>query len=335
MNADQGKQFLKALGVHDLTQSEKWLRAKCPLSPWTHTKGHDTMPSFGLTIDKSKHSTYHCFACSTGSPEELIQQLEMLSGYGSSHPGRFNFGKAREVLENEKLQVVPLPEYSEFGASDAKTFVPWEPDVFEAFPPASSDKAALDYLAYRAIDPLVADCFDLRVDHQRSMLVCPYRDVYGRPAGARGRLMDFGEEHNHLKHYDYTLGQNNAIFCWFNEQCMNLPGPILVVEGQFDAMRLAPFYPKVVANMTAKPSKRKLEKLAYNDRAIIFTDNDLPGQEASAQWTEELQKLQVQVGVVDWTGAAKSSYHIQRDGPGEPKDPDETDISWMKSALCS
>jgi hypothetical protein len=345
MNADQGRQFLAALGTKVESQTAEWLRARCPLAPWTHPSGHDTSPSFGLTIAESSHSAYHCFACSTGSPEQLIQALELHTNYGKDTRGRsIDLAKARETLEHEELKVVPLPTYSEFGAAPSKVFVPWDESTLEVLPLAAEDDKARQYLKYRGFDPQTVGT-QLLVDPYRDMIVFPYRDVYGRLAGMRGRLMDFGQKlyfpdgKPRLKHYDYTLGEgdnkgpNNSYFCWYGEECLNEGGTVVVVEGQFDCLRVRQVYPRVVANMTAKPSSRKVEKLAYAANVIILMDNDATGQAASEMWAQRLRDLGTNVGYLSIANAPKAQFFIDRDGPGAPKDPDELDLVWLRNQL--
>lgn len=346
MNADQGREFLKALGTKVESAGSGWLRAKCPLSRWTHAKGSDTTPSFGLTINESAHSVYHCFACSTGTPESLIQALEFHSEYGTKIPGLFDFKKAREILEAEELDVIPLPEYSEFGAPPDKVLVPWETYAYKVFPPAIHSPAARRYLAYRGFTLKEAKEMGLRVDEYRNMLVFPYWNVHGELCGMRGRLMDFGEPLfyqskdgewlQRLKHYDYTLDgkTNNSYFCWLYEPCLNMKGAVVVVEGQFDLLRVRRVFPRVVANLTAKPSKTKMQKLAYADSVILLLDEDSTGHTATTQWMKQIADLGVQVGCLDISSAPKSDFHLARSGPGKPKDPDEVSEAWLAEMLA-
>lgn len=349
MNAEQGTAFLKALGVKVASTGSGWLRAKCPLSPFTHAKGADSSPSFGLTIDASKHSTYHCFACQTGSPGELLQALEMHSDYGKKFPGLFNFTKAREILEHEELVVVPLPDYSEFMvAQDKKVFSPLDESTLTLFAPAHYSSKARRYLYYRGFgvdESLKHNLRYSKYDGPWGRLVCPYRNVYNQLAGFRGRLIDFGGTFHYLdkngeqqavqKHHDFTLGEtNNAYHCWYNEPCLNDTGPVVVVEGQFDMMRVGRVFPRVVANMTAKVSKAKLQKLAYADMVIFLLDNDKTGIDAVEGWSQELEGLGVkEVLAISIADAPKSKHHTARDGAGAPKDPDEVDEGWLFDTL--
>lgn len=337
MNETQGRLFLSALGVK-VEYKGGWLRGRCPLARWNHQNGKDSSPSFGLKVEPHGASHYHCFACSSGALSTLVQELEMKSDYGKSSDVSYDFKRAWEMLEEDASTVYPLPEYHEFAQSEHRPFHPWPQAALDAFPPAYTSAVARRYLAWRGFTLAEAKAQDLRVDEYRNMLVFPYRNVSGVLAGLRGRLMDFGQPHDQLKHYDYKFGDsNNAYTCWLGEEILETAtGPVVVVEGQFDRMRVLRHYPFVVANMTAKPSDQKLEKLLWAPGVVIMLDEDKTGLSAGVKWANRLiAKGQSRVGFLELADAPKSAYHVERDGPGAPKDPDEVDEGWLKEAMTS
>lgn len=347
MNEIQGRQLMAALGVKPEYKGG-WLRAKCPLAPWRHKGGKDSSPSFGVKVVPSGKSHYHCFACSSGSLSSLIQALEMHTDYGAQAPTTLDLQKARQIVDLDESTVYPLPEYSEFPTTDHVAFQAWPEAALEAFPLATSEQRSLDYLKWRGFTPEEADSQDLRVDLYRDMLVFPYRNFTGLLGGMRGRLMDFGQKQMHqmangeivpaLKHYDYVWGEiNNAHACWLGEECLEkADAPVVIVEGQFDRMRVLRVYPYVLANMTAKPSDYKLQKLLGAPGVVALLDDDETGHMATVKWMNRLAAGGLsQVGCVELAGAPKSEFHIGRDGSGSPKDPDETDEQWLKEALSS
>jgi 5S rRNA maturation endonuclease (ribonuclease M5) len=149
------------------------------------------------------------------------------------------------------------------------------------------------------------------------MVVAPYYDVFGRLAGARGRsiLPDPTK-----KHHDYSFnGHNNCRMVWYNEQVLNLPGPVVVVEGQFDCWRVSTVYPKVVANLTAKPSDEKFKKLCDSQEVIQIPDNDDAGDGSIATYSKLAKKYGIKHRVVTLDHSVK--------------DPAECHPSYLKGIL--
>jgi DNA primase len=136
-------------------------------------------------------------------------------------------------------------------------------------------------------------------DDVRKMVVFPYYNVYTNLAGARGRsAVETG-----MKHFDYTYGGiNNAALVWYNEQCLNLPGPVVVVEGQFDVAKVLERYPKVVGNLTAKPRLVKVKKLTHSPGMILIPDNDETGRASEKKYSELCNQLQLPMAVVRLSG---------------------------------
>jgi 5S rRNA maturation endonuclease (ribonuclease M5) len=283
---EQSKLFLECLGVKssNIKADNKWLRCSCPLAFWTHQNHKDANPSFALALGVHDEPFFHCFSCRSGTAAELLQILELYASQTPNAPA-YNFKQAHEILAGQELVMLELPEYQEFGHVDTKTFKPWPEEYLSSFVKATNVFLANEYLlsdrehhnefgqSCRGHTPKSAHNFDLRYDHGKGMVVFPYRDAYGRLAGMRGRSI------TSKSHYDYTWnGINNASLVWFNEEALQLPGWVVVVEGQMDCMRVAEMWPKVVANLTAKPSLVKLNKLLQAEGTILIPDNDATGE---------------------------------------------------------
>lgn len=317
MTAEQCVLFLQALGAKQIkAKSNGWVEATCPLAPWTHTSGVDHHPSFGLTIKPGERSYFSCFACRSGSAEELIQALEL---YTKDHPQGMDFQTCRKILSDE-LFVIPLPEYSEHPILDTQ-FVEWPAYWLESFQKTAWADSAASYLSERKVEPSTQDHFDLRYDSKREMIVAPYHDVFGRFAGARGRSIH-PDASGAGKHFDYSFnGRNNARFVWYNELVLNDPGPVVVVEGQFDCWRVALVYQKVVAALTAKPSLEKMKKLADAGIIIHIPDTDAAGAESIEVYRKFCNQLQME-------------YRLVKLGEGV-KDPDDCHPDYLKDCIKS
>ncbi len=75
MNREQVIQFLNLLGADNMVEAGVWVRSSCPLAPKWHVKGTDENPSFGIRIDPSGESFYHCFTCGSGTLTSLLSKL--------------------------------------------------------------------------------------------------------------------------------------------------------------------------------------------------------------------------------------------------------------------
>lgn len=314
MTEEQGIAFLQALRAKNIRVKDNgWIEASCVLAPWTHPHHKDISPSFGLKIAPGERSHFMCFACRTGTAEELLHTMEVYTkGYGN-----FDFGVCHQILQDEVF-VVPLPEYQEFGQA-GPVFIEWPQYWVESFIRADWSLEALQYLEVRRVTMWQMQHYNLRYDPKRQMLVAPYSDVFGRLAGARGRSLILDAKQ---QHYDYTyLDVNNARFCWYNEGVLNLPGPVVVVEGQFDCWRTALAFPKTVANLTAKPTWEKMKKLADSELVIQIPDRDAAGSESVDRYAKFCWQLGLKHQVI-WLDEGV-------------KDPDECAVEYLKDCINS
>lgn len=317
MTEEQGIAFLQALRAKNIRVKDNgWIEASCVLAPWTHSTHRDISPSFGLRIAPGERSHFLCFACRQGSAEELLHTLELYVK-GSGHQigaGTYDFAVCHQILADEEF-VVSLPEYQEFGAA-GPVFIEWPQYWLESFVRADWVTDALLYLETRGVTTWQTKFFDLRWDSKRSMIVAPYRDVYGRLAGARGRsILKEGQQH-----YDYTyLDVNNARLVWYHEEALNLQGPVVVVEGQFDCWRTVQAYPKTVANLTAKPTLEKMKKLCDSGIVIQIPDRDAAGQESIDRYASLCAKLGLEHRVI-WLDEGA-------------KDPDDCAVAYLKDRI--
>lgn len=301
--------FLVALRVPNAKLRNGWMTGSCPLAPFTHAKGTDTMPSFGLSVAPGTRSYYSCFACRSGSADELLQALELYTNYDK----KYDWKVAHDLLSGEQV-VLPLPEYGVIPSHSV--FTPWPDYWIQSFVPVTAVADAYAYLTGRGVSLDVVTHYDLRYDSGRQMVTAPYRDVFGRLAGARGRSIDPTAE-GHKKHYDYTFqGVNNAGWCWYNESVLERPGPIVVVEGQFDCWRTAQAFPKTVATLTSKPTWDKMKKLADCGLVIQIPDNpeiDDAGRHSIEKFAEYCGKLGLRHKVVYLGGGVKDPAECHAD----------------------
>lgn len=334
MNVEQAEALLKALGSTPKGRGDQWVRGPCPLAPWKHKNGKDTHPSFGLFVSPGEPGRFNCFACEGGSLATLLQTLEFLN---HKYPGQFqgDLVKAHQIVEQEELEFPILPEFSEFGAAPTKKFEPLPEWFLETFMPANNSARAMAYLKERGFGPMEEAAFDLHYDPVQDRIVFPYRDVFGRLAGLRGRGVELDGHHHYSKHHDYVWnGINNSSLVWLNEEVLDDEGPVVVVEGQFDLMRVARVFPRVLANLTAKPIRDKVLKLVQCEGVVLMMDGDYPGRLATQKFVEVFDHLKIKCAVVLLPIVDKDGNPVDPKSQGAIKtDPDKIGEEWIHKAL--
>lgn len=273
MQADRVKAFLKAIGAKQVVQSSStWVTCACPLAPITHKSGKDSHPSAGVSAGQD--AIFHCFTCETLSVWGLYERIAHLKQVAPELYGHVDLQTAAMALLSDDLLPV-LPKYEDV---ETKVFTPIPEEWLSQFSPLPPE--ALEYMQKRGFSPPFAGEF--LFDPHMQMVVAVYRNAWGVLAGARGRCINpFAP----TQHHDYRYkGISNAAFCWYNEPALLLPGPVIVVEGQFDVERVVSVWPKTVGNLTAKPTAAKVLKLLDTETAYFMLDNDDAGEKALAKW---------------------------------------------------
>ena len=270
--------FLHAIGVnknHVEYSAKGWTRCHCPLAPFTHSSGKDSNPSFGISEFEGK-LIYNCFSCGSGTLEGLINTLDFQVSRKPELRQKYNIQMARDILNDPAFYYVPLPEFEE-ALDDHSGVVPWDEHYLALFPKAFKITQARNYLEGRGVTEAEAEEFDIRFDTIRQHVCFPLRDVYGQLAGLRGRSIDPNVDPKY-KHYDHTYNElNNSKKVFFNEPAIASMQPVVVVEGQFDVLRVQKVYPFVLGNLTAGITDIKLEKLLMAEAVFLILDNDETG----------------------------------------------------------
>jgi hypothetical protein len=295
MKPEQAAKFLQAIGSQPEPYSGGgWVRSHCPLAPWTHANGKDSNPSFGISVHEGKHSHFNCFACESGSVEKLLQLVEFYHGKNPYIGKKYNFDAARALLEQEDLDVFPLGEFTEFPNDEFNHFEEWPEWMADHYPLASEVPAAYAYLRGRKVTDEQIQRHSIRYDAYREMVAFPFRTVYGKLAGMRGRrINDFGPQH-----YDYSFnGTNNTHNTWLNEPVLEREQIVVIVEGQFDMLTVERVYPYVLGNLTARAMPAKLKKLQGSPGVILMLDNDLTGKSAAQKYITYFEKHQIQYAI--------------------------------------
>lgn len=274
MDAEQAQEFLEALGCDNVSEGAGWVRASCPLAPWTHSSGMDSNPSFGVKVDTTSHC--NCFACGfKGSPFDLV--LELRDKMGEDALG-MDLGLALQIAQEESaIGFTKQPEWS--WKKPIPTPIPWSEKWLASFFYVDLFPEPVEYLAKRGVGEFTAHVLGLRYDTTRKSIMFPLRTKQGTLIGARGRLLE-----GKLKYYDYKYkDHSNARFALYNLERTDFLKPLVLVEGTFDALSVLPVYQNVVASLGVSLTREKLNILKQFPEIWVMFDYDKAGEEGFAQ----------------------------------------------------
>lgn len=267
----------------------RWLNISCPFAPFTHAKGSDTNPSFGITIIDDGRSHYKCLACG-------------LKGRLSALPTKLGAYRKRDY---SKLR--HWAEMSEVQASINRPVVDWENDNLEygddtpdtkELPPARlvnnyPRALGLQYLRERGITWPTPLKLDLRYDDFQYRILFPVYDPQKRFRGFTGRST-LPTEKLHQKNpkvRDYYGLDKRKLFLGLRN---GGTGPKIIVEGLFDYARLVQAgYTNTRAILGTSLTPEKIDILvSEGDPVYFFMDNDLAGWSALFGNLNEDNKLE-------------------------------------------
>lgn len=101
-----------------------WVSMRCPLAPWTHEKGHDSAPSFGISVKDDGTSIAHCFSCHfKHTIGTLIRQYADYSGDDLDE-------LADEVEEGEFLGPRSAPTWEDLKHTDEGVVMPINEGIY-------------------------------------------------------------------------------------------------------------------------------------------------------------------------------------------------------------
>ena len=255
----------------------RWLNISCPFAPFTHQRGSDTNPSFGITINDAGKSNYKCLAC--GLKGRLSALPSRLGGYRKE-----DYSRIRHWAEMAELQ-----------ATISKPVVDWENDHThdeqkdEHRHTKPSHEAvmryprivSLPYLRERGIRWPTPLTLGLRFDSYQSRILFPCYDRHGAFAGFTGRSVRHPRTYSkkNPKVRDYLGLDKRQLF-------LRLPGrrsgPKIISEGLIDFAKVVQTgFPYAHAILGTALTPEKIDILIEGgDPVYFFMDNDLAGWQA-------------------------------------------------------
>lgn len=279
MNDTNIIKLLSCLGVNNASVSGEWIRSSCPLGFHRHKGGVDKKPSFGIHISDGR-SGFLCYSCGLRSRDlsDLITELTFALRAPAHQPPAMNLIAAQALIDAETDPDYPGVEWAAPVVQEFEPFPDW---WLESFLPVFKFPEAIAYLRKREVPLSMWSDLELRFDSERKMVCFPYYNMAGLLAGMRGRAVVTGASY---RHHDYSWNyRNNSKLVLMNEHRIDWKQPVVVVEGEFDLIRVLNIYPNAVASLTASLSEPKCMTLALAASIIGFFDNDEAGHRASQQ----------------------------------------------------
>ena len=268
----------------NITNMKDWVRAPCPLAPWTHDSGRDSNPSFGVKIADNKESLFNCFACRSGDCTLLI---ELLSEFGAQAP-RFNLAKAMVLIANEddgKLHAEIRDAEVIITRPDDMIRV-WPHEWLTSFSMVHRVPRAQEYLRSRNVAPLISSKLGLRYDATLDCVCFPIQDNVGDLIGMRGRRIAPQDDQPKYNMYKYKGDYSNLP--WYGEQWLDDLRPLLMVESVFDVASAIRVYDNVCAPLTVGMSKDKVRRMKGFMEIVTLFDNGKGGDKARTLITKYL-----------------------------------------------
>ena len=311
-----------------------WSMGRCPLAEWTHEGGTDEHPSFGIHINSKGEVLYHCFTCSKGKTlqiEHLFSKIEKMSG---EYPieARAIARIARFSTDAQETGSDQTRQKSFFGPIEKVDPLPYSyvgkfPLLHQA--DFLNDAQALkcrEYLLGRGISLL--SCERLQVRYVpwggEPILIFSYTDAQGRVFVLVARNVDREEgffvwnEKVDNKAKDIKFPRLSESFAWFGLDKIDPSRPVMLVEGECDALKLVTFgYFNVIASRGANLTQAQLEAVRSYNHIILGFDSDSAGKKAADKMAAFLLDRKKSAPLIE-----KADWNLAKRKDGAPcKDP--------------
>lgn len=313
---------LRSLGSNKLNYTDNWIMTACPLAEFTHEKGKDKHPSFGVSIIEGEPSVCNCFACGfRGTLLELVNSLKQ-------HTGK-DYSRLIKLIE-QKDSSFELPEFEDLKKKKIKKEelkdLP-EKGYDNIFCKALSNREAVKYLIKRRVSKQAAKLLELRFDETENRILFPVKDKQGKLYGYTGRCI----YNNPVKIKDYIGLKKSKLL--LGEHLYKKGKPIILVEGLFALARLISIgvleESNVMASMGKSLDYSQADRLInFGESVFLLYDPDQAGREGI---------FGIKTGTKKISGAMqKLINHIPVFIPNYPKgieDPDDLTLDHIKNIL--
>jgi 5S rRNA maturation endonuclease (ribonuclease M5) len=305
MDVKRIKALLRCFGVEHTTTSENWVTCSCPLAPWTHEKGHDSRPSFGININPKGHSIYKCFTCTTEA-----ESLEALVYRYQRRSGRY-LREATEILIGDMIPGKRKSEKLEIPKFQRNT----EPEkVLEIFPEEAlkdypllegrnteRTKEILQWLKGRGISSSTAFRYGLRYWKKFSgFIALPMTTRKGNVSVISLRNINDGTRFRvSAKMAGAPVPKPAKAGVWFGLHLIDMSKPVIFTEGEIDCVRLYELgFRNAVASGGTSVTDAQLSQICAT-KIIIGLDSDKAGRTAARKLKTRLEN-KVDIAVINW-----------------------------------
>lgn len=303
---------------------------KCPLAPWTHTKGKDARAS--LMAKAAEPSVYKCWACgSEGTVKTLTRLYRENSGDGRA----YDFVSSIEGDTNGAWRRMSNMSYDEIKRRKISKFHhSLEKNDKDESPISESDLAGFmkqvpKYALDRGIPKEQIIEWEIGFDPKEGRMIIPVRDYLGRLCGVSGRDVT-GTKQNKYKHYP---GLKKELVLYGENKIDRSFRMAYLVEGFMDVWALRRMgLRNVLATMGTSISEAQMVKLGrFFTNVTMIPDVDDGG--FGMKFCQEYgMRLAIKIPRVMIAGVKHNPAYEKRDPPKkwEPTDYKYVPINVLK-----
>lgn len=303
--------LFEEMGLDRISGHNRNITLACPFAPYTdrHKSDVDKRPSFAVLPHNDRPCDIQCFTCGFKASGHNGGVKFMVSALAEHDPERWEeFVEAAEDIEYPVGDALLLPLQ---GRSYLDKLSNFEGTTYEEIDYALFEKKYHRYLERRGITKETAKVWEATYDPEQRRVVFPVRRFDRTLVGAVGRAVDSQASVKYL-HY-WKMRKANVLF---GEQLLRIGSRLVVVEGVLDAVfvwqtlyeagLLEEF--SVVATLGHAVSDFQRDRIVqYAKEAIVFMDNDEPGQLASTRLCRKMYR--------------KTKTYVVSYGDSQEKDP--------------
>lgn len=285
MKAQRIKDLLNALTIFKHRVTGNWVQASCPFAKWTHEKGTDSNPSWGVSVHLEKSSWHQCMTC--GEKGTLGDLVWALRHKRQKYPELFagvDWKTALEIAEEDEEDAL-IADWddgeSQLGKHDGPIIFPTT--YLESFPDGSKHP----YLVERGIPVEVAKELEVKFDFQKQRVCFPIRNRLNQMVGMQGRDVTGASD---LRYLTYKYNNRTNPEFWMGEDKVSWDDPLILTEGPLDYAKGYIVTHQMLASMTSSLGFPKLARLVDAPMLVTFYDVGTGGNHARADLTKWANK---------------------------------------------